>query len=459
MRDYTVLFWWRRSCLRGSKGTSVGSQVSAYTDSSDKLMRRISLPSRKSWFVPLSLLVIMALLYFWHGRAITGRIVFGRSDVANYGIREAALLSIGLFFLSVASAYRGLSLVINREHKPIFMLMSAWVALCILSLAHGILLGNKVNYALGDFYKFVQLPLLFFLVYFCISSIRQIYVLYTMVLIVWIVFAGTEIWQFRTAVASGMRLTSYSVLTGSRFIPIALPLLWVGRNPFVKLTALVGVLLALLCPVVSQTRVNSISTVLALIIFCWLLTRCRVKICKGKKCLYMLFIPLLVGLGILAFSSQDNFLKTPFRHLMARFRQPLTSQNGLLAGVVEAGGKRGPEASAIYDKFLNEPAKIFGGFGCGSEYELHSVSRHFVHIGLVGIFLRMGLTGLLLFLVMLIYSARYAFRGLNSSPHFLMPASVLGITLASVLLLGANPFLTPLHLAPVWSSMLRVDRR
>lgn len=417
----------------------------------------------KKIFLPFILLIMMVLLYFWHGRLIPGKIVFERQEVIKYGVIEGFLL-VGAFFFTVImfSVKRG-SFTIKKEHKTAFALMIAWILILITALLEGIVFENNFNYIIGDFYKFIRFPLIFFLVYFLTQSIRQLYLFYFILMVIWIAFTSVEIFLFREGIMSGMRLVSYSVLAGRTVLPFSLFFTRLNLRRSFKIFNWIAIALAFITTIISQTRSGIIGLFLAAIIFFYLSKKCGVRMGKKRNYLTPLVyfsVSLLIFLSILVLK---DFLKAPVSSFGYKFREISGSEDGFIGGLIRIGGTRIPEALTILDKFSKNPKRILGGFGLGSEFQLGNefqgdrTSEHFVHIGLAEIFFRMGVIGLILFLWMFIYFTRYALRRIKGNIHFLLPAMIVTINLIGIFLLGDNPFLNPIYVAPLFAGMLKAD--
>jgi len=427
-----------------------------YAEESALNFKKISLP------LPFLLLIAMVLVYFWHGRLIPGQIIFERQTVTKYGITEGFLLVVAFVFMLTMLSLKRAPISIKKRHRTAFALMTAWILILIIALLEGIVFENSFNYTIGDFYKFVEFPLIFVLAYFSIRSIRDIYLFYFILLVVWVAFTSVEIFQFRGEIMSGVRLTSYAVLAGGTFLPFSLFFTRLNLKKSFKILNGIAIALAFLTAIISQTRSGLVGLLLTMTIFFYLNKRCGVKV--GKKRTYLTLLRWF-SVGLLIFLSifiLKDFLKAPISGLEYRFSQISTSEGGFISKLSKIGGTRIPEALTILGEFSKHPERIFGGFGLGSEFELSSefqgdrTSPHFVHIGLAEIFFRMGGIGLILFLWIFIYFTKYALRMIKGNIHFLLPSMILTVNLIGIFL-GGNPFLKPIYIAPVLAGMLKIS--
>lgn len=410
--------------------------------------------------LPFVLLITMVLLSFWHGRLIPGKIIIERQVATKYGIIEGFLLVAAFFFMFIILSVKRASFTIKKEHKTAFALMVAWILILITALLEGIVFENNFNYIIGDFYKFIRFPLIFFLVYFLTKSIRDMYFFYFILMVVWTAFASVEIFQFRGEIMSSMRLTSYSVLAGGTFLPFSLFFTRLNLRKSFKILNGIAIALAFLTLIISQTRRGIIGLLLTVIIFFYLSKKCGVRVTKKRTYLTPLLcfsVSLFIFLSIFVLK---DFLKAPISSFGYRFRQISGSEDGFISGFIKIGGTRIPEVLTILDEFSKNPERVLGGFGLGSEFRLGSefqgdrASGHFVHIGLAEIFFRMGGIGLILFLWTFIYFAKHALSKIKGNIHFLLPGMIGTISLISIFL-GGNPFLNPIFIAPVFAGMLR----
>lgn len=404
--------------------------------------------------LPVVLLIAMVLLSFWHGRLIPGKIIFERQEVTKYGIIEGLLLVAAFFFMFIILFVKRASFTIKKEHKTAFALMVAWILILITALLEGVVFENNFNYIIGDFYKFIKFPLIFFLLYFLIKSIKDTYLFYFILIVVWVAFTSVEIFLFRGEIMSGVRLTSYSVLAGTTFLPFSLFFTRLNLRKSFKILNWIAIALAFVIPIISQTRSSIIGLFLTLIVFFYLNKKCGVRVRRKRTYLTPLLcfsVSLLIFLSIFVLK---DFLKAPISGLGYRLRQISASEDGFIGGLIRIGGTRIPEALIILGEFSKNPKRIPRGFGLGSEFQGDRASGHFVHIGLAEIFFRMGGIGLILFLWTFIYFAKYALRRIKGNIHFLLPGMIGTISLIGIFL-GGNPFLSPIFIAPVFAGMLK----
>jgi hypothetical protein len=300
--------------------------------------------------------------------------------------------------------------------------------------------------------------MVFFIVYFSIDSMRQIYAFYLALAAIWVVFALTEFWLFRGQILSGYRLTSYAVLTGTSFLPILLCLWRFHKKMETRFLIVFVLTVALMTPIISQTR-GSLARVVLIIPLLWYLSRKHgiVLLAKKSYATPLVYFSLLFT-AFLALIALGDLVITPLLGLGGRLSTVALASDQLASGGAAAGGNRIPEALAIAEKFSQAPWRLLTGYGLGSVYMLEGESRHFVHIGLVEVLFRTGIFGLIVFLWVHVAMARYALRRIRYNERFLLPAVIGILSLIGMVFLFGHPIVsTPIWTMPIFAGMLKLD--
>lgn len=328
---------------------------------------------------------------------------------------QFSLIVAGYLYLLARQVLVGRLFSVERKARPAFLLLVMWTVVAGVATLEGLWFGNDPNYTLGDFYKFVLLPLLFGLAYFGLRTRREIdWVLKGLAIVIG-VFLLRDFLQMLGWLREGYRFTASSTYHLATMIPLLIYLLFRRQaTPGFRLLMVFVAVEAVVAVVLLQGLADYVFLLCGLLLFL-LFWR------KTKLALATTLVALVVAASVSgAFSVFDHRESYAKRKLEAS-----SYARSALEFVESMGGSRAAEMGSVFRSYWAAPARIPLGFGMGSYLYVEPLSRlwahwrgwdHFIHSALFESFYRAGLIGLV---VLVAFLGHVFVRGrqLSRGPH------------------------------------------
>jgi hypothetical protein len=362
----------------------------------------------------------------------------------TYRVTSAVLqfsgVLFGYFLLFGREMFGGKVFWVERKTLWAFLMLAVWVFLDLFAMGAGFWLHYETTYVLGDFYKFLLLPLLFMLAYFGLRSQRQLdTVLKGLVAVMGIALLVDFIRRYTWITLYGGRFMTSSTFHISTVTPLVLYLLLCGKGSrfFRRILWVVGFEICASI-VLLQGLSDYVYAGLLMLIFYYFF--------RSKK--LVLALVLLAGVGFIGIADPFDFWGEG-NYLSRKLEYATVTAAGSQMGVAErVTGSRIGEIIGILRAYANSPAQLPFGFGMGALDEALPITmaeipkteftpwwqpiHHFIHSGLFEIFYRTGFAGLVALFALFAHAYRRG-RRLASGPHrdfgrFVMANSVYQLT-------------------------------
>jgi hypothetical protein len=315
-----------------------------------------------------------------------------------------AFLAAGIFFLFIRHCtYRDV-FIVGPVARTTARRIAYWIVVVFGTTILGFVLGNPLNFILGDTYKFSQLGLLFFTTYFIFRGHKSPELFLQLLVVVAAIAMLKDTVLNWGLISSGARFTTRSIYYLPLLISIQWYLLQRKAGLFWKLLGLGVFLTVVTTLLVGHSRGGVFTSLVGIALF-WLIPM-RQRGTRIRAIVVPVFILALLAVAI-------NFLlPSPIAGsidaTLARFRiasdfSPYASDDPYAIRIM---GSRIPEVVDILGRFAADPGYLAFGFGMGSELEtgygvnLAFGKTHFIHLGWAEILYRCGLLGLGAFLLL-----------------------------------------------------------
>ncbi|MEE8199972.1 MAG: hypothetical protein V3R29_02295, partial [Candidatus Acidoferrales bacterium] len=293
-------------------------------------------------------------------------------------VLQFSLILAGYLYLLGRQALTRRRFVLEKRARTGFLLLGVWTSIAVLATLEGFWFGNDPNFVLGDFYKFMLLPLLFGLAYFGLRTPGQLeWVLKGLVLVLGL-FLLYDFLRATALLSVGHRFTASSTYHLATYVPLLIYLLFRRRA---------GVGLRLLTALVLAEVLVAVVLLQGLSDYVFLFTGALLFLVfwRKSKLVVLGVVVLAVALGGIwdvfgLFGGEGTYAQTKLQAgLYARTH---------LERVEALAGSRAAEFASVLRSYLAAPEKLLLGFGMGSYLYVEPLSKmwaywrgwdHFIH--------------------------------------------------------------------------------
>ncbi|HLB89011.1 MAG TPA: hypothetical protein VJK29_15255 [Terriglobales bacterium] len=372
------------------------------------------------WFLVLFVLQLMV------GATSGGddTLLVERTSRVTSAVLQFSGVLLGYFLLFGKEMFGGKVFWVERKTLWAFLMLAVWVFLDLFAMGAGFWLHYETTYVLGDFYKFLLLPLLFVLAYFGLRSRRQLdTVLKGLVAVMGIALLVDFVRRYTWITQYGGRFMTSSTFHIATVTPLVLYLLLCGKGSrfFRQILWAVGFEICASI-VLLQGLSDYVYVGLLMLLFSYFF--------RSKK--LVLAVVLLAGVGFIGLADPFNFWGEG-NYLSRKLAYATVTAAGSQLGLTErVTGSRIGEIIGILRAYANSPAQLPFGFGMGALDEALPITmaeipkteftpwwqpiHHFIHSGLFEIFYRTGFAGLVALFGLFIHAYRRGQR-LACGPH------------------------------------------
>ena len=390
----------------------------------------MSIRLRRLNFVMTLFLIGVSVYYFFLHWGVLIHIELTSSEIIISGLFDGITTILSIYFLVINFWVNKKKFLIKKKDQFYFFLFLAWTGVCTISLILGFAYGHPMLDVVGDYYKFISFPLVFFLIYFATNSEMEISTWYISLAIIWSFSVLLQVIVFHSDILKGERLVSYNIILGSFFFLITIFFVMFYNIPkWLFLFLISAAILSVFCVIISQLRAALIFIPVEIILLILFKAKIEQKFKNVKQKLYLYLVLFSVFGGAFIFKSSYKYF---FHRILTIFKS-----KGILLGILSQMGTRIPQLLIILNSFFHDPAKIWLGFGMGKG--LHSslypswapnlaffemfgglAGQRFIEIMPAEILYKTGLVNLLLFLTFNFFVLKYSFSKITSNRFYIL---------------------------------------